>query len=173
MFLGPNVAPLLGPVLGGFISDHWGWRWIFWFLAVSSSLCFCLLALFLPETSRRIVGNGSSKVHGIHRTIIDIIWSRKISATMEGDRVITKRSYYIPNPLATISILFQKETALIMTIHATFYTTFGCLLASMSSLFTEVYGLSASQAGLIYLPGGIACLLASYLSGKEFDISPL
>ena len=23
------VAPILGPILGGMISDNWGWHWIF------------------------------------------------------------------------------------------------------------------------------------------------
>lgn len=32
--LGITLAPVLGPVIGGFLSQAKGWRWVFWFLAI-------------------------------------------------------------------------------------------------------------------------------------------
>ncbi|KAF9893653.1 hypothetical protein FE257_010965 [Aspergillus nanangensis] len=56
--LGNIVAPSLGPLLGGVISQYLGWQAIFWFLALASGVFFVPLMWFFPETCRAIVGNG-------------------------------------------------------------------------------------------------------------------
>ncbi len=45
-----GVAPILAPLLGGYLGTHIGWRSIFWFLLVFSSLAILASALFLRET---------------------------------------------------------------------------------------------------------------------------
>src|SRR3990167_26465 len=40
--IGIMAAPVLGPVLGGFITENWSWRWIFYI-----NIPICLLALSL------------------------------------------------------------------------------------------------------------------------------
>ena len=47
-----------GPILGGIFSGTLGWRAIFWFLAIYSSI-------FLPETLRSLVGNSSVPARGV------------------------------------------------------------------------------------------------------------
>ncbi|CEJ00688.1 hypothetical protein RMCBS344292_14738 [Rhizopus microsporus] len=54
-----QLGPLLGPFLGGLISQTLGWRWIFWILAIMSILLWIVLVIFLPETLRSLVGDGS------------------------------------------------------------------------------------------------------------------
>lgn len=48
----PNTAPGLGPVIGGVLAYKAGWRWTFWFLAISGTLSLLLIATILPETAR-------------------------------------------------------------------------------------------------------------------------
>jgi hypothetical protein len=52
-----------------------------------------------------------------------------------------------------------------MLTHGTIYTTYSCIQASLSLLFIEIYHFSVVQAGSIYLPCGIRCVLASYFTG--------
>ncbi|HET9847794.1 MAG TPA: MFS transporter, partial [Candidatus Dormibacteraeota bacterium] len=44
-----GLAVLLGPVLGGFIVTHFGWRWIFYVNLPVGLLTFALAFLFVPD----------------------------------------------------------------------------------------------------------------------------
>ncbi|KAK5467736.1 hypothetical protein LTS15_000709 [Exophiala xenobiotica] len=76
--VGFDSAPSLGPVLGGILAEKAGWKWIFWFLAGLSGSVFILLLLLLPETSRKLVGNGNLHATGINQSLYDKLesWRR-------------------------------------------------------------------------------------------------
>ncbi len=80
-----------------------------------------------------------------------------------------KTNLYIPNPLASLLILFHPATALLATVNAIFYTTINCVQASLSTEFIAVYQYSTLSAGLLYIPFGIATLVGSYISGWILD----
>src|SRR5690606_29552506 len=44
------IAPLMGPILGGYLIDYFGWRALFLAVALLAALLMGLLALRLPET---------------------------------------------------------------------------------------------------------------------------
>ncbi|KAI9646578.1 hypothetical protein NHQ30_004573 [Ciborinia camelliae] len=170
---GPNVAPSLGPVIGGDIAQHASWRWIFWLLALLSGFCLLLISMLLPETSRNIVGNGSLSKKWYHESGLELIYRRE-NQQHAGDHETQVLEYkskcHIPNPISCLKLLFHRNTALIVLINSIFYMTYGCIQASMSSIFIELYGLSKLNAGLIYLPFGVGCAIASYLSGRIMNL---
>lgn len=44
------IGPLVGPPVGGFITDTFGWRWIFWMNVPFGILAIALATKFMPET---------------------------------------------------------------------------------------------------------------------------
>ena len=54
-------APIIGPALGGFITTHWGWRWIFW-VNVPLGLIAFLLTLWLVDNE--VVGRRPFDIKG-------------------------------------------------------------------------------------------------------------
>ncbi|KAJ5514350.1 Major facilitator superfamily domain general substrate transporter [Penicillium fimorum] len=167
VLLGPNIATAIGPILGGALSEAPGWRWIFWVPAIASGICILLIALFLPETSRSIVGNGSRHVSALHRPIFRYHQSRKSTVLPAlNEEVNTPRKFRIPNPLATLKILASRDSLLITAIYGIYYMNFSCLQGSLSTLFIDIYKLSELKAGLVYLPFGIGSCIGAYCSGK-------
>ncbi|KAI4196207.1 MAG: hypothetical protein LQ350_006700 [Teloschistes chrysophthalmus] len=163
---GPNTAPSLGPVLGGVLAERASWRWIFWFLAILSGLCLLLIIAFLPETGRKIVGNGSIQPTGINRSLVSRM------ARSKNDRPVqeaTQPRLRVPNPISCLRIVFHKDTALVLVANAVFYMNYSCMQASLAPLLMNLYGLNALQVGLTYLPYGIACGVASFLIGKVMN----
>ncbi|KAJ4470171.1 MFS general substrate transporter [Lentinula aciculospora] len=56
---GSTIGTAAGPVLGGIIAQYAGWHAIFYLLAALAAFVLVSVVLFLPETHRDIVGNGS------------------------------------------------------------------------------------------------------------------
>lgn len=168
---GPNVAPSLGPILGGVLAQKAGWRWIFGFLAISGALSLVLIAVMLPETARNIVGDGSRPTVGLNKSVF-VLWQEKKNTLSSGEQtglpedVPQISKLRIPNPIGSISILLCKDTAPVVFVNAVYYTAYSCLQASLSSLFINIYGYRELEAGLIYIPFGVACFIASLLSSK-------
>ncbi|KAF4448625.1 Opine oxidase subunit B [Fusarium austroafricanum] len=143
-----NIATVIGPIVGGALTSYLSWRWIFWLLTILSGVCLVLFALVFPETARPIVGDGSSPVSGLCRTIISYI--RPLDKTYTGES---------PDSL---KLLRAKDTALITMIFGIFYMKLSSLQASTLTLLIAVYNTSGVQLGLVYLPSGIGSCLGAY-----------
>jgi MFS transporter, DHA2 family, multidrug resistance protein len=48
------VGPVLGPVLGGWLTENYTWRWVFYINLPIGALAFVGITSFLPETARDI-----------------------------------------------------------------------------------------------------------------------
>ena len=79
--------------------------------------------------------------------------------------LLAERQWHIPNPLKCIYTLFRKDTAIIVCSMGILYMTSSCIQASLSSSFISVYRFGEIESGLIYLPFGVGCASAAYLTG--------
>nr|KMM66556.1 hypothetical protein CPAG_02894 [Coccidioides posadasii RMSCC 3488] len=167
------TAPSLGPVLGGVLAEKLGWRWIFWLLVIMSGTHLIVLTLCFPETSRKIVHNGSVQARGIHRTLFSLLARRGSqpdkSEGIKPSEGLMKRKIRIPNPLTSIPILFHKNSFAIILVGSVYYTVSRTLGASLSAQCIEIYDLNYLEAGLVYLPTGLAGIISSYSTGKLLD----
>jgi len=73
----------------------------------------------------------------------------------------------MPSLTGSISIFLCKDTAPVVLVNAFFHTVYSCLQASLSSLFINIYSYSELEAGLIYIPFGVGCFVASLLSCRS------
>lgn len=46
----PFLGPVIGPLVGGFLSDASGWRWLYWIQLILSGVAYILLVFTVPET---------------------------------------------------------------------------------------------------------------------------
>ena len=162
---GPNVAPSLGPVIGGALADQVAWRWIFWFLTIISGSCLAVLVCFLPETARRVVGNGSIQAKGVYKTLCSRLNTEPSQTTAaQIDRPKVKLSDL--NFFKRLYMIFYKDTFPILMTNAIFYMIYCCVQASLSNAFIDIYHYNELTAGLVYIPFGFGCALASYASGE-------
>ncbi|KAF4966235.1 hypothetical protein FZEAL_10675 [Fusarium zealandicum] len=162
---GINIGPALGPVLGGVLSQFLGWPAIFWFCAIFSVVWLIVWVLSAPETCRNVVGNGSVAAQRWNRSLLDL-YQHRDDATSQN---IPKRKLKFPNPLKTLSIVFEKEMGLILFINAIIYLGFILVAATLSTLFKEIYGYNDLEVGLCYLPYGFGCAGAVVAQGYVLD----
>lgn len=170
----PNVVPPIGPLLGGAIADRLGWSYIFWFLCGLSGLCLLTITLSLPETARCIDGNGSISARGIiYKQWLPILRHVAVRNPAEVPQERRQPLRRLPNSIRSLRILLEKDSAIILFCNGIFYATYCCLQASLSSLFIALYDYGELQAGLVYIPFGVGCLIASLLLGLLSLLSSL
>ena len=142
-----------------------GWRSIFWFLAIFSGSWLVLIALSLPETLRTLAGDGTVAVSGIRAVPL-----RCMKPKPRGGHEILQGL-----PISThsalggfVTILYQKDKALVMSSIAILYMVWNCLQASLSTLLTQVYHFTYLEAGLTYIPFGMGVGCAGFATGLHW-----
>lgn len=132
-------------------------------LAILGGLCLIPFVLAFPETCRGVVGNGSVSAASLNSPFLPFL---KPQADKPPDDKVGSRLRWIPNPLKCVALLLKKEESLIMGSNALFYMNYSVLQAALATLLMNTYGLNSLQAGLCYLPYGIASAFSSYIVGK-------
>ncbi|KAI9901041.1 hypothetical protein N3K66_002858 [Trichothecium roseum] len=171
------LAPSLGPVLGGVLSQELGWRSIFWFLAIFAGTTCILIALFFPETCRPIVGDGSISPPLWDRTLPQLLTLRGGRvAKGQGDTAVESSQpgrepfkFKPPNVLGSLMMLLELETGILLLTSSLVFAGFYALAAAMPSQLTKEYGLTEIQVGLMYLPHAAGSVVAAGIVGPAIN----
>lgn len=186
-----NLGTCIGPIIGGCVAYFSGsYNWAFWALVIAAIILFSSVGLFLPETARSLVGNGSDRSRfkwwqiswlslaqeflaggtGLDRDKHAFDGAEQaipLSQTTPAERFLQK--YGLINFYNCFRIIFHKDTFLILWVHGSFYTVDYSFVAAVPDIFKSIYGWNEWQTGLAYLPRGTGIILGSYFTGKLLD----
>jgi DHA2 family multidrug resistance protein len=183
--VGVIFGPILGPTLGGWITDNWSWPWIFYINIPVGILAYLLgLAIiedpsYLKRPEGRVdyasflfiaVGLGGLEVvlnRGQRYEWFESTFIRAFAAfSALGIALFIWRSLTAENPLVDLRIMKNREyatgTLLMFLLGWGLYGSF-----VMLPLFAQnMLGYTATWAGFILSPGGFASLLAMVFVGN-------
>ncbi|KAK2600014.1 hypothetical protein QQS21_005248 [Conoideocrella luteorostrata] len=176
-FMGVNagtrmIGQAAGPVFGGLLNSKWGFRSIFWLLFVQSIIVLMVLLVFLPETQRKIAGNGSTPLHGFHKP-----WLYYIFPPREWPTAKTTQSQALNLPrisfkqvLVPFKYLLQKDVFVLLSWGSLIYTIWSMMTSSTTTVLLHSFpSLTQWQIGLCFLPNGLGCILGSVCTGMLLD----
>lgn len=157
---------IVGPLIAGAISQVFGWRWIFGILGIVGLSVWLIILLFLNETLRALVGDGSAyaKSFPLQRACLQ----RKSKA----EKCLTTTSDS-KNKIAATSILLasfqnfrEKDAILPLLYYAIHFASLCCFVTSIPELYLRVYSLNSVQIGLVYVVHGVGSAIGNILGGK-------
>jgi DHA2 family multidrug resistance protein len=179
--MGVMIGPILGPVIGGYLTENWNWRWVFYVNVPLGLLSLAILFATLPSRGRSMrkfdllgfsliaIGLSSFQLLIDRGQQEDWFASGEIwlyaflaaSATwMATVHFITSR-----NPLFD-RLLFADRNFLIALI---FMLAIGAVLfatmALMPPMLQHLFGYSVIDTGMVLMPRGIGVLLTMQIAG--------
>jgi DHA2 family multidrug resistance protein len=178
------VAPVTGPVLGGYISDNWNWPWIFYINVpigvLSGMLCWHYLKRRDTPTRQLpidTVGLGLLIVWvGALQVMLDkgkdLDWfSSPAIVVLAVVAVVAFIAWLIWEltaryPIVELSLFKSRNFSLGTIAYCVGYATFFGNIVLMPLWLQTQVGYTATWAGLVAMPAGVVSVLASPFAGR-------
>ncbi|KAK2007871.1 MFS general substrate transporter [Colletotrichum eremochloae] len=151
------LGSVIGPSVGGFLAQYFGWRWIFWSLCILAAVTNVASLFLLRETSARTLLE--KRANKIRKTTGDpeYISALSISGVFPGMAF----SEAIKEPfrlliLHPIMFSFSLYFAVVYGVLYLFFTTF-------PMVFTSRYNFSTGFSGLTFLGIGVGIIIGAVL----------
>jgi DHA2 family multidrug resistance protein len=176
--LGVVVAPVLGPTLGGWLTDQYSWRWAFYINIPIGVLAIFMIGKFVKDPPyianakpSRIdsIGLGLLAVWiGALQIILDkgqeddwfgAVWIRWAAAILiVGFVVFLIRELKARNPIVDLKIFADRNFALGSLLIALFGAAIYGLVTLLPLFYQTLLGYPASAAGLAVSPRGLGAI---------------
>ncbi len=182
-----GLSSVVGPALGGFITDNLAWRWVFYVNVPVGALAIVALVLYLPHNK----GVGERKIDWWGATTITgAVVSLLLALTWGGQTAPKGYAWTSPQILGLLSI-FVILTGLFIwieskvaepiiplhlfksaTVRAVAFISFSLGVVMLGALYfiplfvQVVQGQSASSSGAITTPLAIALVITNILTGQ-------
>src|SRR5579863_3394885 len=181
------VAPVVGPTLGGWISDNWSWQWCFLINAPVGVFAIALIAVLLREPKRQ-----PSQQQGSGFDVIGFILVATFLGALEValDRGL-EDDWFASTFIVTFSVLSavafvlmipwemsRRDPMIDLRMVATrqFGACFLVMLATgaillattqfLPQLVQQDFGYTATWAGLLLSPGGLVTMFMMFVVGR-------
>jgi multidrug resistance protein len=151
----PFIGPAIGPLVGGFISDNAGWRWLYWIQLILSTIIWVVMTFTVPETyAPTILGRRA----------------KKMRADSGDDKFVTEQDLdlrpfserlrvFLVRPF---QLLFLEPIVLFISLYmSVLYGLLYMFFVAYPIVYQEGKGYSASTTGLMFIPIAVGVLLSA------------
>jgi MFS transporter, DHA2 family, multidrug resistance protein len=181
------VAPVVGPTLGGWISDNWSWQWDFLINVPVGVLAMALIAVLLREPKReqaRQQGHGFDVIGFVlvatFLGALEVVLDRGLEDDWFASPFIVTFSIIcavafvlmIPwemrhrNPMIDLKMVATRQFGAAFVV---MLATGAILLATtqfLPQLVQQNFGYTATWAGLLLSPGGLVTMVMMFAVGR-------
>jgi len=183
--LAVTAAPVIAPTLAGLLIDSSGWQMIFWIsLALSAAvtvagliimdnvtanehLRFDLLSMLLCSISLTglLIGVGQIAAYGKSPLLV---WL-PIAAGIIAGFFFIRRQLRLEKPFLDLRVFNNRAFRLAVIASMVMYAILIAATILLPIYIQSLRGFTATESGLITLPGSLVTALFSYISGRLYD----
>ncbi len=196
--IGLMVAPIMGPTVGGYITDNWNWRWNFYINVPIGIAAGFMVSTFVHDPSylKKLKGQGRADWLGIVCLVLSLGLGEIVMD--RGDRadwfaspwvwwfsiiaggafiMLIWHEWNTPEPIVQVRILRNRNFSVptLLLIMMTF-TAYGMQILNPVFL-QDLLGYTASLAGMVMAPRGMGLMAAMFFLGgiakRGYDTRPL
>lgn len=154
----PFIGPAIGPLVGGFLSDALGWRWLYWIQLILSGFCYCLITFTVPET---------------YAPMILARRAKKMRKELQDDRYVTELDLderpfgerlriFLIRPF---QLLLREPIVMFVSLYmSVLYGLLYMFFVAFPIIYQEGKGYDAGTTGLMFIPVAVGVLMSATLS---------
>ncbi|KAL1891042.1 Synaptic vesicle transporter SVOP [Sporothrix stenoceras] len=154
----PFIGPAIGPLVGGYLSDAKGWRWLYWIQLILAGAVWFMITFTVPETyAPTILKKRAAKLR---------------KSTGEPDHVteqeldtrpLTERlRIFLFRPL---QLLFGELIVFLLSLYmSVLYGLLYMFFVAYPIIYQKGKGYSAGKTGLMFIPVAVGVLLSAACS---------
>ena len=180
--MGVMIGPILGPTLGGYLTEYYNWRWVFYINIPIGIIAFLGVMRFLHESERsdRVFDTFGFVTLAIFIAALQLIldrgeqvdWfnSKEIlfyaAVSVSGLWMFLVHTYYTNNPFLSGELFVDRNY--VMALIFIFFVGI-ILLATMALLppyMQNIMGYSVIDTGVLMAPRGIGTMVAMMIVGR-------
>jgi MFS transporter, DHA2 family, multidrug resistance protein len=188
------IAPIVGPTLGGWITDSYTWRWVFLINVVPGILAFVGCYFLLRDPDHLVAERAELRKQPFHfdgiglllLVIVAVCWEVMLSKGQEWDwlgdpfwRIQTLAIGFIVgltalifwelrhrNPVVNFRALNERNFACCCVIIFCAYLALFAATKSLLGLLQTLFGYDALSTGLVMSPSGLFAVIAMPIVGR-------
>ncbi|HZW32460.1 MAG TPA: DHA2 family efflux MFS transporter permease subunit [Isosphaeraceae bacterium] len=187
------IAPILGPTLGGWITDNYSWRWIFYINVPIGILSLLLTSMIVQDPPGMEEQRRRNRQSGLHFDSIglglialglgslEVIYAKGQEWDWFGDPFHRFQTFFSlmvvglaagaawelahPNPIVNLRLFRERNfLACGLLIYASFAVLYGTNV-NTPQMLQELFGYDATRAGLILSPGAFSPMVVMPVVG--------
>ena len=154
----PFIGPAIGPLVGGFLSQAAGWRWLYWIQLILSGVCWILITLTVPETYAPILLSRRAKKLRVQT----------------GDEKYTTEKELDPRPFGQqlriclfrpLQLLFREPIVFFLSMYmSVLYGLLYMFFVAYPIVYQGGKGFDAGTTGLMFIPIAVGVLCSAVCS---------
>ncbi|TLD08940.1 uncharacterized protein PgNI_06732 [Pyricularia grisea] len=152
----PFIGPAIGPLVGGYLSDATGWRWLYWIQLIVSFVVWVLITFTVPETYAPTIL--ARRAHQIRKKTgeQDHVTEQDLDVRPASERL----AIFLIRPF---QLLFGELIVFLISIYmSVLYGLLYMFFVAFPIIYQKGKGYSAGTTGLMFIPCAVGVLLSAF-----------